>query len=391
MTVLRAKSIRKPSGNDLPPGYLTRGQLNDLPGVEWMIDGLFERNSIAFIYGLRGACKSFFMLGLAASIATGTAFLGHEVNSPGRVVYVVAEAANNLSSRLDAWETNHDDDTDGSLFVKQGMDLADQSSVDHFIRDMKRMKPAAIFFSPFYKMTIGVEESNLSQQGVVADRLDQIREATGALVVIENHTNAEGHRMSGHSVLERIAWTEVLLTNSRGYVKASCRKQRNAIEFPDMLLTKKPIANSIVLQLLPDVVPAGPQLMMDANDQKMGQLLVELKVNPMTAKQLCHVTGIPKSTVYRLVGELKKTGQVSQEGQVLKVAQNGSQAVVAIPLPAKPSPRESSDKEEHTSNLKPMAPKTLHGGKTMGQMKSLTSKSVSGCTKKLRRTSGSGT
>lgn len=62
-----------------------------LPERDWIIHPLLQRRATAMIYGPRGTGKSYFAMGIALAAATGTDFMGWDVNEPHRVVYVDGE------------------------------------------------------------------------------------------------------------------------------------------------------------------------------------------------------------------------------------------------------------------------------------------------------------
>jgi hypothetical protein len=96
-----------PSGQSEPAfsrgTILTRSQLADLPRIQPMVDGVLSYPAAAVVVGAYGLGKSVLVLGLAASVATGERWLGHEVQRR-RVLIVVGEGANGLDDRMAAWE-----------------------------------------------------------------------------------------------------------------------------------------------------------------------------------------------------------------------------------------------------------------------------------------------
>lgn len=76
---------------DAPPGP-----------VPMLVQRLIPRAGITFLGGQSGAGKSFVAIDLAVAVATGEAFFGHEVIEAGCVIYVAAEGAASIATRLAA-------------------------------------------------------------------------------------------------------------------------------------------------------------------------------------------------------------------------------------------------------------------------------------------------
>ena len=96
--------VTDPDGPSIAGGrMLGRSQLADLPPVRPLVADVLSRPSAAVLVGGYGTGKTFLALGLAACVATGQPWLGHDVE-PGRVLYVCGEGAYGIDTRLTAWE-----------------------------------------------------------------------------------------------------------------------------------------------------------------------------------------------------------------------------------------------------------------------------------------------
>lgn len=79
-------------------------ELRNRPRPQWVIQDFIYENTIIELYAEAGCYKSFLAFDWAASIATGTDWLGHiKTLKPGKVVYIAAEGADGYISRGDAW------------------------------------------------------------------------------------------------------------------------------------------------------------------------------------------------------------------------------------------------------------------------------------------------
>ena len=80
---------------------------SELPEAEWLVDGLFERDSLVTLFGPSGHGKSFVALSWAMAIATGTKWLDFGVQK-ARVLYAAGEGARGAQRRAAAWKKFHD-------------------------------------------------------------------------------------------------------------------------------------------------------------------------------------------------------------------------------------------------------------------------------------------
>jgi KaiC/GvpD/RAD55 family RecA-like ATPase len=78
----------------------------DMPMVEWQVDGLIPRASMAMLAGDTEAGKSFGAIDLAMRIVHGLPFCGRRV-VPGNVLYLAGEGQSGLAARFRAWRYNH--------------------------------------------------------------------------------------------------------------------------------------------------------------------------------------------------------------------------------------------------------------------------------------------
>lgn len=70
-----------------------------LPPVRWLIRGLIAEGEQAVFYGEYGTMKSLLLTHLAYHLATGRDWLGHQVASPRRVLYLDGEMGEDMAHR----------------------------------------------------------------------------------------------------------------------------------------------------------------------------------------------------------------------------------------------------------------------------------------------------
>ena len=102
---LGASTENDPSTEVDPDRYriLYDDEIENLPPPQWLVEGYLLTNSIAALVGPSEAGKSFLCIDWAMAIATGTEWLGQQVQE-GTVVYAAAEGAAGMGARVKAWK-----------------------------------------------------------------------------------------------------------------------------------------------------------------------------------------------------------------------------------------------------------------------------------------------
>lgn len=80
--------------------------IRELPPIEWQIEGLLPRESVAVLGGDTQAGKSFLLLDLVLHMVHGMRWLGRRIET-GNVIYLCGEGHGGLGGRLRAWSAAH--------------------------------------------------------------------------------------------------------------------------------------------------------------------------------------------------------------------------------------------------------------------------------------------
>ncbi|MEM9249277.1 MAG: AAA family ATPase [Pseudomonadota bacterium] len=112
--------VKKPEAKVKRGFALVRADQLQFREPEFVIDGLFETETLALLFADPGAGKSFVALDMAASIATGHSFHGRNVKQ-GAVIYIAGEGNNGIKRRLAAWERHHNVSLEGAPLLVSTM------------------------------------------------------------------------------------------------------------------------------------------------------------------------------------------------------------------------------------------------------------------------------
>ncbi|HWQ25034.1 MAG TPA: AAA family ATPase [Gaiellaceae bacterium] len=194
---------------------LERGDPGPTP---WLVDGLIADKALTAIVGRWKTTKSYGMLDIAISIATGRPAFGRfAIPEPGPVVFVNEESGEAaLWRRLDALcrgRAIRVDELRGRLWVaaNKGVKL-DAKDWQTKIIEEGRLRPRLFIFDPLARMKApGRNESAQNEISFAIEFMRRLRDETGAGVAFVHHTGHQGEHMRGSSDLEsawesRLSW-----------------------------------------------------------------------------------------------------------------------------------------------------------------------------------------
>ena len=195
------------------------GELLDTEGLDKiqplqpLIGDLLHLNTLARVIGPSGTFKSFVMIDMCGHVGTGLRWHGQYVRQ-GLVVYLVAEGAEGIRKRVRAWEQHHGVRMDNVRFLPRPVQ-AMSPEWDVLTEVMRRMEPVLIVVDTQARVTVGVEENSNTEMGRVVDRLDRLRQVSGACVSLVHHTGHIGEHGRGASSVKGALQSELKI-NRKG-------------------------------------------------------------------------------------------------------------------------------------------------------------------------------
>ncbi|MFJ8855142.1 AAA family ATPase [Streptomyces sp. NPDC102437] len=186
---------------------LDASSLDNMPTLEPLVGDLLHLDTLARIIGPSGHMKSFVTIDLAGHVGTGMKWHGHHVRQ-GTVVYLVAEGARGIRQRVRAWEKHYGQPMHGVLFLPRPVQ-ARGPEWDTLIEAMRRLQPAMIVIDTQARVSVGVEENSNTELGIVIERMDDLRRATEACVLLIHHTGHVGEHGRGASAAKGALQSEM--------------------------------------------------------------------------------------------------------------------------------------------------------------------------------------
>jgi len=256
---------------ELKSVILSRSELDDLPEAPPMIPGVLNQGSLTMLVGRDSTFKTFIALDWALCLATGTAWGDKKVEMPDfrpSVLYVAAEGAYTLKTRIEAWEAHRDVDVSkgrgvtyksgpnkGAIqetfhVLPKAINLYDGPQVDDFVNLIRSHSDVGLVVIDTLRRVSGGADQNGSDMGVIIDNMTRIKEATqGGSVIVIAHTDKNDNDTRGSSLLEDdsdIVWHSKL--DGKGEVRLINRKMKDGPEHPEMHFRTQIVGKSLVMQ-----------------------------------------------------------------------------------------------------------------------------------------------
>ncbi|MEX1115440.1 MAG: helicase RepA family protein [Akkermansiaceae bacterium] len=328
--------VGSPIGGPSPePFPITRaGEMSGIAEAADFVEGLLTEGGASVVYGPSNTGKSFWVLDLAAAVATGSDFRDELEVDAGAVVYLALEGSHGARNRIAALKQAGKLPEAAPFFLC----FAPVSLLEtgHAGRMAETVKQAAkqsampcrlVIIDTLARGMAGGDENSGQDMTRAVQAVDLIRAATGAHVLIVHHCGKDEARGArGHSSLRAAVDTEIEVSRPEGETISTVRvtKQRDMppgepLPFSLKVITLgtdrrgKPITSCVVHH---------ESSVMAANRTKLGR---KPEVNPETLltflpmptiaawrKAADEADGTPKSTFYRSLATLKTRGAVMQ-------------------------------------------------------------------------------
>lgn len=312
-------------GNSLPNIDSANALLADhsLAAPRELVTGLLHAGTKGVLGGSSKAGKTWLLLDLAVSIATGTPFLNWPTTD-GKVLFINFEIHKAfIKDRLHKITARKGLTDPGNLSIwtlrAQGADF--DTLLERIIERIKGERYALIILDPLYKLMVGRSENTAGSVGVLCHQIEQLIERTGAAVVYAHHFTKGNaakkkpmDRMSGSGVFARDADTIITFTEH----------EEEGCYVVEITLRNLPPQPPFVVQWRYPVMVERPDL--DPADLKreegekaqddLAPLLELLNQKPLTTgewKKTAEAEGYTHAKFYRRRKELLRANRVQRD------------------------------------------------------------------------------
>jgi hypothetical protein len=199
------------------------------------VEDLLTDGAASVVYGPSNCGKSFWILDLAACVATGRPFRGELEVDRGTVVYVALEGSHGARNRIEALKRGGLLPKNSPLFLCFApVSLLTAGHAERLAETVRRaaalsvMPCRLVILDTLARAMAGGDENKGQDMTAAVAAIDRIREATGAHVCVVHHCGKnEALGARGHSSLRAAVDTEIEISRSDGLSVASVTKQRD--------------------------------------------------------------------------------------------------------------------------------------------------------------------
>lgn len=199
----------KHRGDEAKYRFLSVAEINALPDIDYLVDGLLPINGYGMIYGRRGSGKTFEALNLALSIATGSPYHGRIVQQ-GSVAYIMSEGAAGLKRRIAAWSKHHHEpDLSGFYALTQTVQLNDPELRAHLDLAIEQIPgdTKLLIIDTLARSVAGLDENSSADMTRFIGYIDEIRNRRGIAIIPIHHAGwNEGHERGSTVIGDAADW-----------------------------------------------------------------------------------------------------------------------------------------------------------------------------------------
>ena len=277
-------------------------ELDLLPPVEWLIEGMLPKRALCEIHGAPGAGKSLLALHLAAEIAQ------HHT-----VLYLAAEGTSGYRGRVQAWETRNCP-ADQLYFWFAPINLMDMSEVNQFVDFFRHWQPTLIVLDTLARCMVGGDENSAKDMGQAIRACDRIKSELDATILLVHHTGKDarsGER--GSSALRGACDSMIELTKVDDHITVTSSKLKDGKPFETLYYLMEPHEDSVVLVDTDRITTQASEKMTDGMFQLLKALALNIFVETGASyTRLREHTGITGSTLDRYLSRLKQMAYIRQ-------------------------------------------------------------------------------
>lgn len=230
--------------------FLSIEDLASLPKPQWMIEGLFEANSLVMVAGPEASYKSFMAIDWMLCMASGKKW-HKKATTPAKVLYVLGEGKASLLKRLQTWIHHYKPTTEQKLRLVDNFrvswdvpQMAMKSSVDNMLAELvaEGYNPNVIVIDTFARSFVGLDENSQKDTGLWIENADRLRQL-GYTVIFLHHTNKNtefGFKYRGSTAIAGAMDSAFVMHKDQNpsHIKFYCIKQKDHDEGISMFFNR---------------------------------------------------------------------------------------------------------------------------------------------------------
>lgn len=308
-------------------------------GVSWLVDEWLPDKSITFLVSPPESYKTWILLDLAVSVASGTPFLGrYQINSPGPTMIIQQEDSHEgLTDRLaliveqklnavpklegDTWQVPAMPDLPIYVHPSRQLRFDNKKVMEELEQQIATIRPKVVMIDPLYSTTASTDNymADLANQMMA---LKTFRDKYGCSFLIAHHSKKN---LDPDSTAREDSWGSQFLN---AFLEAGWQVRRNPKLAQNEIVVRrhsKVMGNQSPISLTFDISTKYPmkyqvtarqyESMAPASDNRQpaqANLLDLLQQGPMSQSDICGKTGKNRSTISRQIRQLEAASMVER-------------------------------------------------------------------------------
>jgi hypothetical protein len=230
------------------PKLIWRDDLDKVPGIECLIDGFIQTDSVGAMIGNFASAKTITFMDMAASVGTGRPWHGREVRQ-GNVLHVYAEGIRGVPQRVQAWERANGTRLRNVAFLPQAVPLLQEGAVDQLLTTIRDQMGDVVFIiiDTLARAMSGGDENSTQDMGRMVEAADRLKRETGAAVWFAHHTNRLGEYRGNTALLAGLDNAATIEKKPDGSVVIESLKSKDLEPFAPITLLLEKFEGSVAL------------------------------------------------------------------------------------------------------------------------------------------------
>lgn len=171
--------------------------------IRWLIKGWVQERSLMMIHGPSGGGKTFAVLDMCLTIASGMALWANLKVKTGTVVYLCGEGHHGVRSRIAAWKHKKSISRLNMYISRDGLDLNTPAGYQRTVENLRKLqeKPKVIIVDTLHRFLQG-DENSAQDTKTMLDACAALINEFDCAVILVHHTgvsNEAQHRARGSS------------------------------------------------------------------------------------------------------------------------------------------------------------------------------------------------
>lgn len=171
--------------------------------IKWLVKRWVQQDALIMVHGPSGGGKTFFVIDLCMSMATGKAEWSGLRVKPASVVYLAGEGHSGLRARVAAWRVAHGGNRSNMWLSRSGCDLNTLEGYQHTVAHVRSLatKPDLIVVDTLHRFMAG-DENSAQDAKTMLDACGNLMREFSCSVMLVHHTGVSDeaqHRARGSS------------------------------------------------------------------------------------------------------------------------------------------------------------------------------------------------